>query len=71
MSDEVKILDAQTVEDSESHSSAALHFNLERSARRSKHVARDVSWHPDYPTIVASSWDNALVKYEFDGYLGQ
>ncbi|XP_056170965.1 LEC14B protein isoform X2 [Syzygium oleosum] len=28
-------------------------------------TVRDCSWHPDYPTIVSSSWDGDIVKWEF------
>ncbi|XP_030532705.2 LEC14B protein [Rhodamnia argentea] len=32
-----------------------------------KSPVRDCSWHPDYPTIVSSSWDGDIVKWEFLG----
>uniref|UniRef100_A0A0D3ASJ4 Uncharacterized protein n=1 Tax=Brassica oleracea var. oleracea TaxID=109376 RepID=A0A0D3ASJ4_BRAOL len=28
---------------------------------------RDCTWHPHYPTIISSSWDGDLVKWEFPG----
>ncbi|KAH0933581.1 hypothetical protein HID58_010698, partial [Brassica napus] len=28
---------------------------------------RDCNWHPHYPTLISSSWDGDLVKWEFPG----
>lgn len=28
---------------------------------------RDCSWHPEYPTLVSSSWDGDVVRWEFSG----
>ncbi|KAM0947726.1 putative transcription factor WD40-like family [Dioscorea sansibarensis] len=28
---------------------------------------RDCSWHPSYPTIVSSSWDGLVARWEFSG----
>lgn len=28
---------------------------------------RDCNWHPYYPTLISSSWDGDLVKWEFPG----
>lgn len=38
-------------------------------ARLENHAApvRDCSWHPYYPTIVSSSWDGVLARWEFPG----
>ncbi|KAA8527513.1 hypothetical protein F0562_034772 [Nyssa sinensis] len=30
-------------------------------------TVRDCSWHPFYPTIVSSSWDGNIAKWEFQG----
>ena len=26
---------------------------------------RDCSWHPNYPTLVSSSWDGTVAKWDF------
>ncbi|KAL3827890.1 hypothetical protein ACJIZ3_016692 [Penstemon smallii] len=35
-----------------------------------KSTVRDCSWHPNYPTLVSSSWDGDIVKWEFPGRSG-
>jgi WD repeat-containing protein 23 len=38
-------------------------------ARLDYHEApvRDCSWHPLYPTMISSSWDGDIAKWEFPG----
>lgn len=30
-------------------------------------TVRDLSWHPQFPILVSSSWDGDIVKWEFPG----
>ncbi|ONH93728.1 hypothetical protein PRUPE_8G249600 [Prunus persica] len=55
-----------------SHDSGVYIYDLVSGARVAtlkyhKAPVRDCSWHPYYPMLVSSSWDGAVVRWEFPG----